>query len=494
MTHGVTHSIHENDGRQYHDISALREALYDGRTSARDALEACIDKIHTLNASVNALVHMDLDNARKTADACDHAIRYGHQTGPLHGVPVSVKEGFDWVDHPTTWGDPKRSENVAQSNSTVVQRLVDAGAVIVGKTNIPAYLGDWETVNPLFGATRNPYDFEHSAGGSSGGSAVAVATGMSYADIGSDQGGSIRLPAHYCGVYGLKPSWGLVPMKGHSPLGEAREPDIGVAGPLTRSARDSGLLLRAISGSVDNDYAWRLQLPESGNKPLGALRIAVLIDDELCPIDAEYRIELRAFCQALSSVGASVEMNIRPPINLARHTELMNLLVRAETSTKMPLVAALDAGRDPATTQTATGERALADRYAALDAAGSGLTHRQWLELHEERLVLKQQWKNFFLDYDLLICPAGASAAPPLRPSKRVAERTIPVNGEERPVLEQHVWFGIASLPGLPAITVPIGRLASGLPVGAQLVANHYEDLTLCTLAGLFANVTGPKL
>lgn len=476
------------------DIVALSQAIRKSRTTARDALETCLARIDAENGAVNAIVCLDAKNARKTADARDRAARVGHWAGPLHGIPITIKECFDWAGRPTTWGDPRRAARNAACDAVVVRRLIEAGAVIIGKTNIPAYLGDWETANPLFGGTRNPHDLERSAGGSSGGSAAAVASGMSYADIGSDQGGSIRLPAHYCGIVGLKPTWGLVPLRGHSPLGEIREPDIGVAGPLTRSARDAALLLRLLSDPIDTGGAWKLELPVAEQRPFRNLRVAAIIDDDHCPIDSEYRAKLLAFAEALGQAGASVDMDARPQVDFVRHTELMNLLVRVETSTKAPLRAGPKA-RPASKPARSNDERDVsAARYAALAATGEEIGHREWLELHEERLRINEKWERFYADYDVLLCPAGASAAPAFREFDEVSARTIPVNGEERPVLEQHFWFGLASLPGLPAITVPIGRIACGLPVGTQFIARRYADLTLCALAQSVADVIVPKM
>ncbi len=462
----------------YADVSALVAAFRDGETTAREALETCLERVDALNPSVNAIVHLEEARARRLADRCDQDMRAGRTAGPLHGVPVTVKECFDWAGRPTTWGDPDRVRHSAARDSTVVERLRKAGAIIVGKTNVPTYLNDWETCNPLYGPTRNPHDPERSAGGSSGGSAAAVASGMSYADIGSDLGGSIRLPAHYCGVFGLKPTWGLVPMLGHSPHGDMREPDIGVAGPITRSARDAAMILERISGPAEAGSPWRIRLPQSDPRPSRNLRIAVLLTDEGCPVDGVYLDRLDRFSASLARAGATVERDVRPDIDLVRQTEIMNLLVRAETSTRPGLSSSLPPD---------TGRRAGCGRgHAELNAQGARLPHRTWLELHEERLRIGQEWSRFFGKYDLLACPAGACTAPRLEMVDDVTLRTVPVNGARRQVLEQHFWFGLASLPGMPAICVPMRRAAGEMPAGVQLVSPRYSDLALCEFAGRF--------
>ena len=454
------------------DAASLLADIQNGEATARSALEFCLERISLFNGKVNAVVYLEMDKARAAADRRDGELRAGRRTGPLHGVPVTVKECFDWEGRPATWGDPSRRGNCAASNSAVVQKLEQAGAVLIGKTNISAYLGDWETWNPLFGGTRNPHGFSRSAGGSSGGSAAAVASGMSYADIGSDLGGSIRMPAHYCGVFGLKPSWGLISMRGHSPRGESREPDIGVAGPITRSARDAAAILSALAGPASSNSPWRLRLSNRRPRPLRNLKIAALLDHDLCPVDAGYLACLERFADSLSRAGAAVMRDTGPSIDLARHTEIMNLLVRAETSTKPSLNSG---GR-----QSKEADR----KVAKVFSKGVRLSHREWLELQEERHALARKWDRFFSGFDLLICPSGARTAPHFEIADGAASRKVEVNGARRPVVEQHFWFGFASLPGNPAVSVPVSQTDNGLPAGIQIIGPKYSDLDLCGIAG----------
>ncbi|WP_206540261.1 amidase family protein [Leisingera sp. ANG-M1] len=447
------------------DAVALRQALAQGAVSARAALEGCFAAIDRVNGALNAVVYQDRAGARAAAEACDAAAA---PIGPLHGVPVTVKECFDWQGHPTTWGDPARAGDIAAEDSAVVAALKRAGAVILGKTNIPPYLSDWETANPLFGATRNPHDPERSAGGSSGGSAAAVASGMSYIDIGSDQGGSIRLPAHNCGVHGLKPSWGRISLRGHSPLGELREPDIGAAGPLARSARDAALAYGVLSGDANTDAVG-----------VEGLRIALLPDLPGCPMDDSYRTVIATFANRLRSAGADVT-ETAPDIDFTRATELMNLLVRAETARKSELAAEFRARQGADAPQGA---------YAALNARGNTLSHRDWLVLHEERLQLCRKLEGFFADYDLLLCPAAAGAAAPLRPDCDPTARTVVVNGCEEPILKQHMLQMLGSLCYLPVHVMPIGGLPSGLPLGIQLIGALGQDHKVLAAAEAFSRL-----
>ena len=456
----------------YPDACALRSALDQGATTARAALEACFDAIDRLNGQVNAVVYQDRSAALAAADACDRA---SSPVGPLHGVPITIKESFDWHNHPTTWGDPDRTDHRAHKDSRIAQLLKQAGAVIFGKTNVPPYLADWETDNPLFGATRNPIDPDLSCGGSSGGSAAAVACGFSYLDIGSDGGGSIRLPAHYCGVHGLKPSWGAISLRGHSALNSLREPDISVAGPLARSPRDIRLAFSILAQQqLDSEFA----------QPDRPLLVAVLPEQPLCPVDTAYRVVIDRFLDELRESGHEITFTM-PDFDIARATELMNLLVRAETAPNAPLIARMKERRGAPQT--------VSNAYAQLNQRGAALSHLEWLALHEERLRLCEQMDAFFENYDLFLVPAAASAAAPLRTGVDVTERTVPVNGQEEPVLKQHLLYMFASLCYLPSFVIPIGETASGLPVGLQFVGPIGRDQHVIALSSHLAGVSSMR-
>ena len=477
---------HERAGLWGGAVEAMR-ALDVGRTTARALLEGCLQAIDEDNGAVNAVVHLDVDAARREADARDEALRAGRRTGPLHGLPVTIKECFDVEGMPTTWGDPVRAHEYPDRSAGVARRLREAGAVLFGKTNIPANLGDWETDNPHFGGTRNPYDRSRSAGGSSGGSAAAVACGFSYADVGSDQGGSIRLPAHYCGVNGLKPSWNILPMSGHSMEDERRVPDVGVSGPIVRRAEDLSLLVDALSGSEEPDTAWRLHLPAARIASLNGLRVGAMFEHDECPVDAPYLEVLNRFLQTLARAGARVDPAARPAIDFGFANDLMNLLVRAETSTRLDeaqYLANLDLARSGGTG---------IERFTYLNAQGNSMPHRRWLELHEERIRVCDAWRAFFDRYDFFLCPVAASAAPPFRKASQVEMRTVPVNGVEQPVLTQHFWFSFASLAGLPANAAPIGATTDGLPCGIQVIGRRYGDHDVAAVSALFSGLAGAR-
>ena len=432
-----------------------------GAVTAREALEACLSAVDSRGGEVNAVVYEARDAARAEADACDRATE---SRGVLHGVPVTIKESFDWAGHPTTWGDPVRAGRLASEDSDVVTCLKEAGAVIFGKTNIPAYLSDWETANPLFGPTRHPRDPTRSAGGSSGGSAAAVSSGMSYIDVGTDQGGSIRYPAHNCGVHGLKPSWGAIPLKGHSPMGERRTPDMAAAGPLARSAADLALAFDVLGKAPGSQPAVTLR----------DIRFAKLPAQSGCPVDDECQSLVEGFSEWLERAGAHVEL-AQPELDFDRATEVMNLLVRAETSRVAELIAEFR--------QRQGYPRTARNSFAELNARGTSLSHKDWLALHEERLALCEKVARFFAAFDVLFCPAAAGPAPPLRPDVEPSSRTVPVNGIEEPILKQHMLHMLGSLLYLPAYVLPCGSFSNGLPAGIQMLAAHGRDRVLLSVA-----------
>ena len=466
------------EAANYDTISLLKD-LEKGTLSVRQALEDCLFRISEHNSRINAIIYMDIESARKAADQCDIDRKKNIKKLPLHGVPVTIKECFDWKGHPTTLGDPARNDVMAETDSAVVKRLKRLGAIIIGKTNIPAYLRDWETHNSLFGGTLNPHDDTRSAGGSSGGSAAAVAMGFSYADVGTDMGGSIRLPAHYCGVYGLKPTWGLVPMLGHYGSLSKREPDINVAGPITRSARDLSLFLSCLSKDTSFFSSAQIKPTNSDKNFLKNLSFAAILDNTECPIDLPYHEELQRVILTLKHNGIQVDTTARPDIDLHRYTELMNLMVRAETSTYNEYI---DRTKEHLS-KTQKDTMSLSTEYSNLNFKGENISHHDWLILSEERVGYKEKWMEFFNTYDFLLCPSAASAAPAYQLFDDVTQRTILVNGKNLPVLSQHLWFSFASLGGLPACTTPIGKTSQALPVGIQIIGKPFADLGVVSVS-----------
>ncbi|MCH7708315.1 MAG: HAD hydrolase-like protein [Myxococcales bacterium] len=315
----------------------LIEALESGGVSSRELLEHYLERIERLGPALNSVVTLDAERSRKRADQADAARRAGQSWGPLHGLPMTVKDCFETAGLRTTAGAGELSDHVPTVNAVAVQRLLDAGAIVFGKTNTPAWAMDWQTHNKLFGTTNNPWDLERTCGGSSGGSAASVAAGFTALELGSDIGGSVRIPSHCCGVFGHKPSWGIVPVRGHipGPPGSLIEYDINVIGPLARSADDLEIALRVLMGPLeDRAKGWRLELPEPRAERLQDFRVAAWLDDEACPVDSSVLDILKSTVEALRKTGVSVDDRARPPVSMSEAVTLyQRMLAPIVTST-----------------------------------------------------------------------------------------------------------------------------------------------------------------
>lgn len=460
---------------------ALARRIRSGRLSAGDALEAVLERQQRWHGRLNAVVVSDIDNARKAARAVDRALKRGASTGPLAGVPMTVKESFDVAGLPTTWGVEKHRGNIAAKDAVVVQRLRAAGAVIWGKSNVPVLLADWQTRNPIYGTTHNPWAAGRTPGGSSGGAAAALAAGITTLEYGSDIGGSIRAPAHYCGIYGHKTSYGIVPTGGHALPATWHPTDMSVLGPLARSAADLELALRLTAGPAGDDArALRLQLPKPAFSDFRGLRIAVVGDDPVAPVSQAVTGAIGTLADFLQKQGARVIHNPRLPFEPREHDRLYVLLRRAATSMR---------AHDDAAFARLLSERDLLDpqdfSYRAEQVRGNTLFHRDWLRLSNERHRLRQAWTAFFREHDLLLCPAAATTAFPQNEQGERWERVIDVDGRPQPDTTQIYWMGMASVSFLPATVAPVALAADGLPVGVQIIGPQYADLSTIRFAAL---------
>jgi amidase len=348
-------------------------------------------------------------------------------------------------------------DRIPDRDAEAVRRLRAGGAVVFGKTNVPAMAGDWQTFNPIFGVTNNPWDVSRSTGGSSGGAAAAVASGLTALELGSDIAGSIRLPSAWCGVCGHKPSWGLVPQRGHlpPPPGALSEADLAVMGPIARSVADLELTLDVLIGpAADSAIAWRVDLPPARATTLGQLRVATWLDDPAYPVDREMAAVAAAAVSALEESGANL-VDAAPPVSLPEvvgmHMELL-----------YPLM-------DPAST----------------------LTHRQWLAANERRERLRARMDEYFRAVDALLMPVVM--VPPIAHDhlEPMADRRLVLVDGTRSYFDLFGWVGLATVAYLPATAVPIGRTASGLPVGIQVVGPHLEDRTTLAVARGIERVLG---
>ncbi len=268
----------------FQSAKRLASLVRRGEVGCLELLDHFIARVERLDGRTNAVVVRDFERARKRARALDRRRKQGG-TGKLFGVPMTVKESFNVAGLPTTWGIPDYKDAKAATNALAVERLLAAGAVVFGKSNVPLRLADWQSYNAIYGTTNNPWDLSRSPGGSSGGGAAALAAGLTGLEVGSDIGSSIRNPAHYCGVFGHKPTWGICPPLGQSLAGNVAAPDIAVIGPLARSADDLSLALDVLAGPEEIDAGLRLQLPPPRVATFKGLRVAVMTDHPLSDVD-----------------------------------------------------------------------------------------------------------------------------------------------------------------------------------------------------------------
>ncbi|MEM7404589.1 MAG: amidase [Pseudomonadota bacterium] len=466
----------------------LARNIRDGLGSAREALELCVERYERLNPDLNAIVQLDLDNARQAADAADRAVADGTADGPLHGVPMTVKEAFDVTGLPTTWGYETHRHNVADADALAVQRLRAAGAVVFGKTNVPVALSDWQTFNPVYGTTNNPWDPTRTPGGSSGGSAAALAAGLSYLEIGSDIGASIRNPAHYCGVFGHKPTFGIANSTGHwvPPWTSTPLLDIAVIGPLARSAADLGVTLDAIAGPDAIDGAgWQLRLPTEPRGKLSDFRVGLILSDPQAEVDASIQRSLETLGEALRNAGATVEVDAKPAIDTAESHRVYVGLLRAATSQYMAQAEFAEHLKMAASLNHGDSD------YPARMYRSSTMRHREWLALNETRYRMRHEWARWFETYDLLLCPAATTVAFPHNQSGERWERMLDVNGQPQPTTTPLFWAGYSGHVYLPSTVAPLPLTASGLPAGVQIIGPQYHDHRCIRFAGLIEELLG---
>jgi amidase len=457
----------------------IAAAIRRRKLGALELLDHYLQRLARFNGKVNAIVGANLVAARQRARAADRALARGKVWGPLHGVPMTVKEAFAGVDLPTTWGSPQFRENRPKQAALAVERLTAAGAVIFGKSNVPIWLADWQSYNEIYGTTNNPWDLARSPGGSSGGSAAALAAGLTGLELGSDIAGSIRVPAHFCGVYGHKPTYGLCPPTGHA-LGDwAAHADIAVIGPLGRSAGDLTLGLDAIAGpDIADGAAAGLKPPPPRKESLRELKIAVMLDHAVAPVDRTVQDRLQALVDFLAKRKVKLDDKARPDIDFAESYRVFTAL----------LYAALSAGQTPQQFQ----ENVAAASALAADDDGTRaryyraatLRHKDWLTLNEKRHHLRRRWAQFFAEYDLLICPPATCAAFP-HDHRDWKDRSLTINGESRPMEDIAFWAGQFGVAFLPATVAPIGTTPAGLPVGVQIVGPHLGDRQCIAFAGM---------
>ena len=465
----------------------LVASLRSKELSSRELLDHYLERVERLNPELNAVVTLDAERARERAVELDERTARGDFAGPLHGLPMTVKDVFETEGVRTTSGAPELADHVPGHDAVVVERLKAAGAVIFGKTNTPLYGGDLQTYNDVFGTTNNPWDLTRTPGGSSGGAAVAMAVGLSALECGSDIGGSARNPAHFCGVYGHKTTHGIVSTLGHipGPPGSRVEADLGVVGPIARSASDLDLALGVLAGpSPDRSIAWRLELPAPRHERLADFRVAAWLDDPHAPVDGSVRMILERVADDLRAAGVKVDDAARPVEDLAQVDAIYQRLLQGVMAGGLPQPV-FDAMVAQAASLGSDDDDARARMIRAITQR-----KRDWNFADAVRHKIRARWAEFFTRFDVLLAPAACTAAFP-HDHRPFEQRTISVNGTEQPYFCHLSWAGLATAPLLPATVAPAGRTTDGLPVGVQIVGPYLEDRTTIAFARLIADVIG---
>ncbi|MDQ1424211.1 MAG: amidase [Acidimicrobiaceae bacterium] len=454
------------DELAFRTAGELAAAIASKEVSSRELLDLFLSRVDRLDEPVHAVVTLDVDRARAAATAADEATARGDTVGPLHGLPITIKDAIETEGIRSTGGATELTDHVPTADAPAVARLKAAGAIVFGKTNLPRWSGDLQSYNEIFGTTNNPWDPSRVPGGSSGGPAAAVACGLTSFELGTDIGGSIRIPSHFCGTFGLKPSYGVVSQRGYLDRvgGGLTDSDINVFGPMARSADDLALLLDVLAGpNREEAAAWRLELPAPTHDSLAGVRIGVWLDDPFCRIDRAYLDVLRATADRLADAGAKIE-EAHPPVAMADQVGLFNALITPAISPSMP------------------------DEISEI----MGGSHLGWLKLQDQRVSTVRAWADWFATgFDALLCPVTPTPPFPHNQEGDLFGRTLTINGEERSYLENVSWTGLIGIVGLPSAVPPLPRTTDGLPVGVQVVTPFLHDRSAVRLAGLIADASG---
>lgn len=456
----------------------ILQAISSRKLGARENLEAFLARVDSMNPALNAIIHDGRERARATADQIDAALKAGKPCGRLAGLVMTIKDSFNVEGWPSTFGLPRLKDNVPSVSSEIVQCLEEEGALIIGKTNVPPMLRDWHSNNEIHGSTKNPWNTALSPGGSSGGAATAIAAGMCSADVGSDIGGSIRIPAHYCGISGHKPTFGVVPMVGHQFPGTLIAHDLVVAGPLAANVDDLELLFDVIAGpSIRDSRGWRLQLPPPRAQAMADFRVGWIETAETAPVDGAYRDVIGSLVQKIGVAGATVTKGPFDELDTSSFHAVYLQLLRALSADGM----ADEAYEELIVTASKLDPED--NSYVASTTRAMVQRHRDWRKGREAQAQFQKSMETLFERIDVLLMPVAVSAAFPLGDDRPREERTLLIDGTLRDYNEQLLWAGIPILGYLPSTVVPIGKQADGLPVGIQIMGPYLEDKTCFAFA-----------
>ena len=467
----------------------LSAALAAKKVSAVELAQDAIGRIERHDGKINAICVRDFERGLEAARAADASLARG-ETKPLLGIPLTVKESYNIAGLPTTWGIVPQKDFKPAEDALSISRVKAAGGVILGKTNVPLGLGDWQSHNDIYGTTNNPYDLGRTPGGSSGGSSAALAAGYGPLSLGSDLGGSLRVPAFHCGVYAHKPTFALVPSRGHTPPPFPPLPldrDLAVIGPMARSALDLALLLDVIAGPdpLETGTAYKLALPPPRHDALKSFRVLLVDTDPVMPTNAAVRAAIDRLAANLGKAGVRIERDSPLLPDFAASSRLYMRMLMSFLAASFPpeRFAAAQAGAAKLEPDDMS--------LAAERLRGIVLSHRDWVLADGGRARLRAQWRELFKSFDAVICPVMPTPAYPHDHSPEQEKRRIHIDGKDYVYPDQLAWPGIATLPGLPATAIPIGLSPEGLPIGVQIVGPWLEDRTPLKLAELIEREFG---
>ncbi|MDE3108503.1 MAG: amidase [Acidobacteriota bacterium] len=454
------------------------------KISSLELTRYTFERIERHNPALNAFVYQLKDSALAQARQADEALARDEASGVFHGVPIQVKESFAVAGQPCTWGIRSLKDARPPQNSAAVERLLGAGAILLGATNVPVNLSDWQSYNPIYGATNNPWDLNRTPGGSSGGAAAAIAGGLGYLTVGSDIGGSIRIPSHFCGIYGHKPTQDLINQRGHQPGGvpglAGGSTLLAVAGPMARSAKDLLAALKVLGGPEGAEAkAWTWELPPPRAQKLGDFRIGYVLDDPFAPLAPDVRAALENTLENLRRAGARLTPGWPAPAGSGRFEPAVML------ETYRYMLNAFFISRSPEPVKKAL--RAEFERVAGPAAAEALGSLPYWQEQIMRRLEFRALWQNYFNEFDVFLSPVAFTVAFPHDHSEPQSARRIATAAGPRKYSEVLNWMFAASLSGCPATVAPVGRAESGLPVGIQIMGPIWEDATPLAFADALA-------
>jgi len=474
------------------DAQTLLQALQAGEVSSRELLESFVRQIEQHNKQINAVIATDLPAARRRADEADAARAENRLWGPLHGLPMTIKDTYEVPGMPCTAGAPIYRSHMPAQPAVAVQKLIEAGAIIFGKTNVPLFASDLQSFNAIYGTTHNPWDPARTPGGSSGGAAAALAAGFTPLELGSDIGGSIRTPAHFCGVYGHKATHGIISLQGHvpGPPGTLGEPDLAVAGPMARCAADLSLLLEVIGGASPRMQGWQLQLPPPRAERLAAYRVLLWADDPFCPVDASVTRLFSELEQKLKAHGVNVTLGPPPGFSLAQFCPLYFTLLGSVMGASQSRMVRTGLGLAAPLLKRIGPRFDFPDSFSHF-VAGMAMSHADWLRASEMRNRLGQKFQQVFDQFDVILMPVAPTTALPHQQAVQMPLRKISVNNRQRSYADMFSWIAPATLLGLPATSAPLGITSNGLPANVQILGAAFQDKTTIKFAELLGQVMG---